>query len=235
MGRRPRAGRPARVLRRSRGGGALLNPSSAARPPPPQISAITPFQIVSALVFGWTVYGMAGLRQGAEPVFRSGLINTLMYLVASQVRGAPPAAPVAAGRAALWGPPRRGASRRPPSPSRAARRRGALGSAPHRPPPPRPRAPRPVQVLHCCAVVAPNQDVAFMLSILWTAIQLLLSGFFINFIEARGVAAWGASPVSPGPAGGAAGRRRRRLPPTPAPRTPPDKHAPTAPAAPRPL
>ena len=30
---------------------------------------------------------------------------------------------------------------------------------------------------------APNQDVAFMLSILWTTIQLLLSGFFVNFPE----------------------------------------------------
>jgi hypothetical protein len=38
-------------------------------------------------------------------------------------------------------------------------------------------------VLHCCAVIAPNQDVAFMLSILWTTIQLLLSGFFVNFPE----------------------------------------------------
>ena len=41
------------------------------------------------------------------------------------------------------------------------------------------------QVLHCCAVIAPNQDVAFMLSILWTTIQLLLSGFFVNFPEVR--------------------------------------------------
>jgi hypothetical protein len=42
-----------------------------------------------------------------------------------------------------------------------------------------------LQVLHCCAVIAPNQDVAFMLSILWTTIQLLLSGFFVNFPEVR--------------------------------------------------
>jgi hypothetical protein len=40
-------------------------------------------------------------------------------------------------------------------------------------------------VLHACAVIAPNQDVAFMLSILWTTIQLLLSGFFVNFPEVR--------------------------------------------------
>lgn len=43
-----------------------------------------------------------------------------------------------------------------------------------------------VQVLHCSAVIAPNQDVAFMISIFWTAIQLLLSGFFVNFNEVRG-------------------------------------------------
>ena len=40
-------------------------------------------------------------------------------------------------------------------------------------------------MLHCCAILAPNQDVAFMLSILWTTIQLLLSGFFVNFPEVR--------------------------------------------------
>jgi len=40
-----------------------------------------------------------------------------------------------------------------------------------------------IQVLHCCAILAPNQDVAFMLSIVWTAIQLLMSNFFITFTE----------------------------------------------------
>jgi hypothetical protein len=54
---------------------------------PPQISAITPFQIISALAFGFTVYGMGGLRPGAQAVFRSGFINTMMYLIASQVGG----------------------------------------------------------------------------------------------------------------------------------------------------
>jgi hypothetical protein len=38
-------------------------------------------------------------------------------------------------------------------------------------------------VLHASAIIAPNQDVAFMLSILWTTIQLLLSGFFVRFID----------------------------------------------------
>ncbi|GBF96283.1 ABC transporter G family [Raphidocelis subcapitata] len=87
-----------------------------------KIAAITPFQIICACVFGLTVYGMAGLRHGAEATARMGLICTLMYLIAAQV-------------------------------------------------------------LHACAIVAPNQDVAFMLSILWTTIQLLLSGFFVNFHE----------------------------------------------------
>jgi hypothetical protein len=54
-------------------------------PSRPQISAITPFQIVSACVFGMTVYGMAGLRPGAEAVLKSAFINTVMYLIASQV------------------------------------------------------------------------------------------------------------------------------------------------------
>jgi hypothetical protein len=39
------------------------------------------------------------------------------------------------------------------------------------------------QVLHCCAILAPNQDVAFMLSIVWTAIQLFFSNYFIIFTE----------------------------------------------------
>jgi hypothetical protein len=58
------------------------------RPPRnPQISAITPFQIVVACVFGFIVYGMAGLRPGYEAILKSGLISTLMYLIASQARG----------------------------------------------------------------------------------------------------------------------------------------------------
>lgn len=38
-----------------------------------------------------------------------------------------------------------------------------------------------VQVMHGCAILAPNQDSGFMLSICWTAIQLLMSNFFIMF------------------------------------------------------
>lgn len=49
-------------------------------------------------------------------------------------------------------------------------------------PTPHPSSPSPSpQVLHCCAILAPNQDAAFMLSIVWTAIQLLMSNFFITF------------------------------------------------------
>ncbi|KAF8066171.1 abcG22 [Scenedesmus sp. PABB004] len=40
-----------------------------------------------------------------------------------------------------------------------------------------------VQVLHACAIFAPNQDTAFMLSIVWTTVQMLVSTFFVNFSE----------------------------------------------------
>ena len=39
----------------------------------------------------------------------------------------------------------------------------------------------PCQVLHLAATIAPNQDVAFMLGIAWTAVNLLMSNFFISF------------------------------------------------------
>jgi hypothetical protein len=37
--------------------------------------------------------------------------------------------------------------------------------------------------MHLCAVLAPTQDVAFMYSIAWTAVQLLFNNFFITFKE----------------------------------------------------
>lgn len=37
------------------------------------------------------------------------------------------------------------------------------------------------QVLWLCAVLAPNFDVTFSLSIVWTSVQLLCSSFFLNF------------------------------------------------------
>ena len=75
---------------------------------------------MSACCYGFVAYGMAGLRPGAAHIFKNGLVNTLMYLIASQV-------------------------------------------------------------LHAAAIISPNQDIAFMISISWTAVQLLLSGFFIDF------------------------------------------------------
>lgn len=39
--------------------------------------------------------------------------------------------------------------------------------------------------MHGCAILAPNQDAAFMLSICWTAVQLLMSNFFITFSSVR--------------------------------------------------
>lgn len=41
------------------------------------------------------------------------------------------------------------------------------------------------QVLHGAAMLAPNQDLAFMLSICWTAVQLLMSNFFIVFTDVK--------------------------------------------------
>eukprot|EP00775_Hariotina_reticulata_P005626 gene5626-5865_t len=82
----------------------------------------TPFQVVCALCFSFTLYGMAGLREGGEHIIKFGCIITLVYLIS-------------------------------------------------------------VQVLHAAAMVAPNQDTAFMLSIIWTTIQILASSFFVSFNE----------------------------------------------------
>jgi hypothetical protein len=40
-----------------------------------------------------------------------------------------------------------------------------------------------LQVLHLTASLCPNQDLAFMVAIAWTCLNLLLSGFFITFRE----------------------------------------------------
>lgn len=40
-------------------------------------------------------------------------------------------------------------------------------------------------MLHCCALLAPNQDTAFMFSIMWSTVQLLMSNFFITFKDLR--------------------------------------------------
>ena len=53
-----------------------------------KVAATTPFQIISALVFCFTVYGMAGLRPGAQFIWENGIISTLLSLIAVQVSGA---------------------------------------------------------------------------------------------------------------------------------------------------
>lgn len=42
-----------------------------------------------------------------------------------------------------------------------------------------------LQVLHAAATIAPNQDLAFMLSLAWTALNLLMSGFFLPYNQVR--------------------------------------------------
>jgi hypothetical protein len=54
---------------------------------PAKVMAITPFQIVSALVFCFTVYGMTGLRPGWQYILQNGTISTLLLLISVQVRG----------------------------------------------------------------------------------------------------------------------------------------------------
>jgi hypothetical protein len=51
-----------------------------------KVVATTPFQIISALVFCFTVYGMAGLRPGVRYILENGTISTLLSLIAVQVR-----------------------------------------------------------------------------------------------------------------------------------------------------
>lgn len=103
-----------------------------------QVCVTTPFQIICALCFAWTLYGMAGMRHGGEYIGKWGCIVTLVYLIS-------------------------------------------------------------VQVLHACAIFAPNQDTAFMMSIVWTTVQMLVSTFFVNFSEVRVGAALGCIRQAPGP------------------------------------
>lgn len=51
-----------------------------------KVAATTPFQIISALVFCFTVYGMAGLRPGTQFIVENGVTSTLLSLIAVQVR-----------------------------------------------------------------------------------------------------------------------------------------------------
>jgi hypothetical protein len=101
--------------------------AAALGPMSPQVFVTTPFQIICALCFAWTLYGMAGMRHGGEFIAKWGCVVTLVYLIS-------------------------------------------------------------VQVLHACAIAAPNQDTAFMMSIVWTTVQMLVSTFFVNFSEVGGCA-----------------------------------------------
>jgi hypothetical protein len=40
-----------------------------------------------------------------------------------------------------------------------------------------------LQVMFCAATLAPSQDFAFMITIAWTAVNLLVSNYFIRFID----------------------------------------------------
>ncbi|KAI8470965.1 MAG: hypothetical protein J3K34DRAFT_520870 [Monoraphidium minutum] len=87
-----------------------------------KVTATVPFQILSALIFMFTIYGMAGLRPGITYIVQTGIVSSLLFLIA-------------------------------------------------------------VQVLHCCALLAPNQDAAFMFSIMWSTVQMLMSNFFMPFAD----------------------------------------------------
>ncbi len=38
-------------------------------------------------------------------------------------------------------------------------------------------------MLHLAATLTPNQDMAFMLAILWTAVNLLMSNYFVTYSQ----------------------------------------------------
>mgnify|MGYP001806826867 CR=1 FL=1 len=52
-----------------------------------KVAATMPFNVVAALVFSFIVYGMAGLRPGAQYIWQNGVLNTLLSLISVQVRG----------------------------------------------------------------------------------------------------------------------------------------------------
>eukprot|EP00877_Chromochloris_zofingiensis_P013185 jgi/Chrzof1/811/Cz01g29200.t1 len=85
-------------------------------------AAILPFAILNVLVYAYTLYGMAGLRNQAAAIVFNGLLSILLYLIAAQV-------------------------------------------------------------LALAAYITPNQDVAFMVGICWTALNLLLSNYMVRYID----------------------------------------------------
>jgi hypothetical protein len=44
-----------------------------------------PFHLVAALIFSFTVYGMAGLRHGATFIWQNGVTNALLSMISVQV------------------------------------------------------------------------------------------------------------------------------------------------------
>lgn len=84
------------------------------------VTANLPFGVANAAVFAFLVYGMSGLRDDAESIFKHCFILVIESLIA-------------------------------------------------------------LQVLYFAAVVTPNQDMAFMLAIGFTAVNILLSNYFIPF------------------------------------------------------
>lgn len=166
-----------------------------------KVAATTPFQIISALVFCFTVYGMAGLRPGARFIWENGIVSTLLSLIAVQVRRWLFVKRVCARTTRLQHymfavivclPCAQVALRRAGCVARLVLQLSVLDACYCRATATMLKSSpccclspvaAPPQVLHCCAILAPNQDVAFMLSIVWTAIQLLMSNFFITFTE----------------------------------------------------
>lgn len=51
-----------------------------------KVAATMPFNVLAALVFSFIVYGMAGLRPGAQYIWQHGVLNTLLSLISVQVR-----------------------------------------------------------------------------------------------------------------------------------------------------
>eukprot|EP00775_Hariotina_reticulata_P008750 gene8750-8930_t len=47
-----------------------------------------------------------------------------------------------------------------------------------------------IQVLHLCAVIAPNQDLTFCLSISWSVLNIVLSSFFISYNDVSAATSW---------------------------------------------
>jgi hypothetical protein len=50
-----------------------------------KVAATMPFNVLAALIFSFIVYGMAGLRPGAQYIWQNGILNTLLSLISVQV------------------------------------------------------------------------------------------------------------------------------------------------------